>query len=160
PLFTTLNRIRAVELVCDTLAALIREDPDLVDTCLAACRQEVEAAQRPDPSRLHWLRQQVERLSRSIDFTRRNPGESEEDQAEAAISIKQMQSERSQHQSEIKIFEAQMERVPKMPTEEEARSLIDNLESLLSEAASGSDNVDSHTVRQIIELLTGDGIKM
>jgi DNA invertase Pin-like site-specific DNA recombinase/DNA-binding CsgD family transcriptional regulator len=160
PLFSTLNRSRAVELVCNTLGALIREDPKLVDTSLAACRQEVEAAQRPDPSRLHWLRQQVERLSRSIEFTRRNPGETQEDQAEAAISIKQLQSERSQYQSEVKVLEAQMGRVPKMPTEEEARGLIESLENVLSEAASGSDNVDSHTVRQIIELLTGGGIMM
>jgi site-specific DNA recombinase len=159
-LVSDLDRALAFELVCRKLSELLEGDQKLIEDALAACALEVEAAQRPDPARLVPLKARLDQLQRSIDFTRRNPGESEEEQAEAARFVKEQQRDRAIVAAEKSQLEASMARVPKMPTTEEVQGLVAGLSEILLQAAEGVDEMDQAAVRQILELLTGGTIKM
>jgi hypothetical protein len=159
-LVSELDRGLALELVCQSLSELLGGDQELIEDALAACALEVEAAQRPDPARLVPLKARLDQFQRSIDFTRRNPGETEEEQAEAARFVKEQQRERAIVAAEMIELEAAMARVPKLPTREEVRRLLDGLSEVLLEAAKGSGEVDQAAVRQTIELPTGGTIQL
>lgn len=160
PLYSILNRRLAVELLCQTLADLIRLDAGLVDAALAACAREVEQAQRPDPARLTQLRNQVEKFDRAIALTRRTAGDTEEDQAEAAAFIKAQQRERAEVVAEIKVLEAAVAKQPKLPTAAETRALIDGMATILQRAAESEDEADVARARKIIKLVTGGRIEL
>ena len=160
PLYSILNRRLAVEMLCETLVKLIQADVDLVENVMAACTREVELAQRPDPSRLTQLRNQVEKLDRSIALTRRTSGDTEEDQAEAEAFIKQQQRERVGVIAEIKAMEAVAAKLPSLPTEAQSRQLVEELSSILQRAAASEKAEDVALARKIIRLLTGGRIEL
>jgi site-specific DNA recombinase len=159
-LVSDLDRGLAFELVCRKLSELLEGDQKLIEDALAACALEVEAAQRPDPARLVPLKARLDQLQRSIDFTRRNPGESEEEQADAARFVKEQQRDRAIVAAEKSQLEALMARVPKMPGLEEVQDLVAGLSKILLQAAEGVDEMDQAALRQILELLTGGTIEM
>ena len=80
PLFTHLNRELALRLTCEKLAELVRLDEELVQEIISACQQEAETAQQPDPEKEKQLRAKLDKIRNTIDFNRRNPGETEEEQ--------------------------------------------------------------------------------
>lgn len=160
PLYSILNRRLAVELLCRTLADLIRLDAGLVEAALAACAREVEQAQRPDPARLTQLRNQVEKFDRAIALTRRTAGDTEEDQAEATAFIKAQQRERAEVTAEVKVLEAALTRQAKMPTAAEAQEMVDEMSAILVRAAESEEEADVARARKIIKLLTGGRIEL
>lgn len=160
PLYSLLNRRLALQLLCRKLVELIQADVALVENVMAACLREVELAQRPDPTRLTQLRNQVEKLDRSIALTRRTAGDTEEDQAEAEAFIKQQQRERAGLVAEVKALEAMAAKLPHQPTVAEARQLIDDLSSILERAATSETEEDVALARKIIRLLTGGRIEL
>lgn len=160
PLCSILNRRLTTELLCNTLAGFIRQDENLVAAALAACSQEVEQAQRPDPARLTQLRGQVEKCDRAIAFTRRTVGDTEEDQASAAAFVREQQQERGRYVAEVQVLEAALAKQAKMPTTAEAQALVDDLATGLLRAALGEDEADVTTARKIVKLLTGGRIEL
>ena len=160
PLYSILNRRLAVELLCRTMADLIRLDAGLVAAALAACAREVEQAQRPDPARLTHLRNQVEKYDRAIALTRRTAGDTEEDQAEAATFIKAQQRERAEIAAEIKVLEAALTKQPKQPTADETRAMIDDMSTILQRAGESEEEADVARARKIIKLLTCGRIEL
>ncbi len=93
PLFSHLNRELALEKTCASLAKLLRADSELVRQVIAACQQEAAAAQLPDAGQLKQWKVQAEKLTRTIDFNRRNPGETDKEQEETAGVLKQLRTE-------------------------------------------------------------------
>ena len=159
-LFSSLDRALALKLVCAKLAELVHGDSQLVEDSLAACGLEIEAAHRPDPARLAQLRVQLDKLKRSIDLTRRTAGETPEDQAEAEASIRAQQRERAGIAANVYQLEAALARVPKKPSDDDARRTIAEMASILLAATEGDDAINTATVRQIIDLLTGGKIEL
>ena len=111
PLYSHLNRALALRLTCEKLAELVRLDQDLVDEIVTACQREADAAQRPDPEVERRLRTKLEKIRKTIDFNRRNPGETDEEQAATTRLLKQLNGERVAIEAELSAIEAAKNRV-------------------------------------------------
>jgi DNA invertase Pin-like site-specific DNA recombinase len=159
-LFSDLNRELALELICRKIAGLIQGDKQLVQDAMAACALEVEAAQRPDPTRLAPLKSQADQLQRTINLTRRTAGDSEKDQDDAAQQINELQRDRAKVLAQVAELEAASARTPKMPTEREAKKLVQELGDIFTEAAQTEETIDEANLRKIIDLLTGGSIDL
>ncbi len=159
-LVSDLNRELALQLVCEKTGELVRGDQLLLQDALAACDLEVEAAQRPDPARLVQLRSQLDNINRIIAFTRRSVGATSDDQADAERFVKEQQRERSGITADIERLEAAIAKVPRKPQEAEVRQAIEDLGTILFQAAEGNDDLDAATVRQVLVLLTGGKIEL
>jgi len=160
PLFTLLNRRLALDRTCAVLADLVRDDHDLVDAVIAACRQEAEALQRQDPEELQRLHRELEKLTKAIDFTSRNPGDSESDQVESAKRLRDLRRQREGLAAKIAELEAAGADLIRIPTEEEVRTLIRNLNLTLVLAANGGTDEEMAITRQIIETMIDGKIQL
>lgn len=160
PLFTLLNRSLAVRLTCEKLAGLIGNDPDLVAQIVAACRQEVHALQQPDPQRVTQLKAREDKLTRSIEANLRNRGESERDQEETDRIVNELRKERVTVQAQIAQLQASQQRQVALPTEEQVRSLLNDLSAILQAAAGSPSDEEAGLARAVIEALTGGCIQL
>lgn len=160
PLFTHLNRALALRLTCEKLTELVRADEPLVEAIIAACQQEAELAQQPDPEAERQLRGKLDRISKTIDFNRRNPGESDEEQAQTKKLLKQLRSDRAAMMAELSAVEAAKNRHLIVPTAERVRQMLDELHSILLQAATSRDDAQLGKARRIIELLTSGRIEL
>jgi hypothetical protein len=146
-------------MICQSLANLFRRDSNLVREVVAACQQSAEALQRPDPRRLTDLKAEHERLTRAISCTLRNPGESEADLAETDKCIREFRAERAVVARQMEALEAAQVRNIQVPTEADVRADIEQLQSMLIDAANGATG-DAEQAREIIKLLTGGRIEL
>jgi len=160
PLYTLLNCELALKLTCGRLAELLRLDGEQVENVIEACRREAAAAQQPDPTALSQLKAKEQRLKRSIDFNRRNPGETDEDQADTARLLKQLRTDWNEVLVKIAKLEGAPDRKIEVPTAEEVRQMLDKFDSILSSAATGRIGEDAELAREIIDLLTGGRIEL
>ena len=125
PLYTHLNRALALRLTCEKLADLVRLDEALVDEIIVACQHEADAAQRPDPDEENRLRVRLEKVKRTIEFNRRNPGETEEEQEQTEKLLKQLRGERAGIEADLSAMQAAKTRVITPPTAEQVRADAD-----------------------------------
>ncbi|MBL8792466.1 MAG: recombinase family protein [Planctomycetia bacterium] len=160
PLYSLLNRELALRLTCETLARFIRQDNGLVDEVIAACQAEAAALQQPDPSRLAELRTRADQLARKIAFNQRNVGDTPEDHEETAKLIKDLRDQRNTALAELKALEAGQARTISIPTKEETRQLLDELDQLLMAAATSNTEANAGKAREVIKLLTGGRINL
>ena len=106
PLFTHLNRKLALRLTCEKLAELVCLDEALVGEIISACQREAEAAQRPDPNAEKQLRAKLDKVKKTMEFNRRNPGETEEEQEQTEKLLKQLRGERAGIEADLSAMEA------------------------------------------------------
>jgi len=158
PLYSQLDRALALRLTLEKLAALVRGDESLVAQVMAACRREAEAAQRPDPERLEYLKVQVAKKSRAIQINRRNPGETEEDQRESDQIVRQLRAERTQLQAEISQLETARQQCAEVPDDAEVQQLIVQLGTILTTAAQAIPPTEVRNIRRLVRMLTGGKI--
>ncbi len=157
-LFSQLPRKLALELICDRLAALIREDEDLIQKCITAAQETVEEFERPDPSRLADLNRQLVRLNGNIQFILDAPGETDEDQDENHKRLTALRRERATVQREIAEQEELAQRPLDIPNPDEIREQLDQFAEILQRAAESDDPEELAAARQIIRLITGGRI--
>jgi len=156
PLFTHLGRKTALRLTCQKLASLVVADGELVQDIIVACQREAEHAQKPNPRYLAQLLADRDRLTRSIDFTMRNPGETAEDQAESDRLLRQCRNERAGILLDIERYQAAEGESIVVPTEAEVRDLLARLGDLLVAAAEGGIDGEAAMARELIdELIDG-----
>jgi DNA invertase Pin-like site-specific DNA recombinase len=159
PLFTQLNRARALRLTCAKLAELIRPDEALVREVIAACQREVIQGQQPDPERLAAAQGRQEKLTRQIQFLLGNAGDSDADRREAEAALRRLRGERAQVAAEVAELEA-ARRPAAVPSAREIEGLLARMgETLAAAGQSGSDE-DVSAVRQVVALLTGGRIEL
>ena len=158
PLYSQLDRGLALRLTLEKLAELVRGDEHLVAAAVAACRTAAEAAQQPDPQRLEQLKAQVAKKTRAIEVNQRNPGDTDEDQKQTDRVIAELRAERTQLQAEIARLEVARVRRAAVPTEAEARALVEQIGTILTAAAGGGPTSDPRAVRKLVEALTGGRI--
>ncbi|MBL9091648.1 MAG: recombinase family protein [Planctomycetaceae bacterium] len=155
PLFTQLNRQLATKLVLDKIAELIAGDQELVLRIIEACRKAAADVQQPDPERLAQLKAREVRISRSIDFNRRNPGESEDDQKQTKALILTLSRECTDIRSEIGLLEAARERKAMIPDETAVRGMLGELGKVLATAClPARDDTQARLVRRLMVALT------
>ena len=160
PLFTHLNRKLALRLTCEKLAALVQLDEELVTKIIGACQQEADAAQRPDPEAERQLRVKLDKVKRTIEFNRRNPGDTTEEQEQTERLLRQLRGERAAIEAELGAIEAAKTRVIAPPTPDEVRAMLTELHTVLLKAATSRTDAQLGQARRIIELLTGGRIEM
>ena len=160
PLFTYLNRALAMQLTCKKLADLVRADAGIVADIILACQQEVEAAQEPDAEVLKRLRAQANRLSSTIDFNRRNPGDTEEEQRQTEQLLQDLRRQRTIALAELAAHEAASNGVIVVPEPKEIVALLDEFGEMLAAASSAATDEQMRAARRIIDELTGGRIEL
>jgi DNA invertase Pin-like site-specific DNA recombinase len=160
PLYSHLPRSLALRLTCRKLGALVRQDAQVVEAVLDACRGAAEDLQRPDPAKLEGLRSRTAKLGRQIQFILDNPGETESDCQESRVRLRELRRQRADLDAEITALEAAGTRSVVVPDEARVRELLARFETILTSAAEGEDEVDSREVRGVIDLLTGGRIEL
>ncbi|HEY1600274.1 MAG TPA: recombinase family protein [Pirellulales bacterium] len=158
PLYSQLDRDLGLRLTLKELAKFVRVDERLVGDAVAACRSEAERLQRPNPERLEQLRALVARKTRAIQINRRNPGETDEDQRESDRIVKELRAERTRSQAEIAELEVARQRHIEIPDDEQMRTLLGKLETILVAAAQGDLPEDLRDIRRLVTALTGGRI--
>ena len=157
-LYSHLPRKLALELICDRLAALIREDENLVQKCITAAQETVEEFERPDPSRLGELHRQLGRLNGNIQFILDAPGETDEDREENHKRLTALRRERAMVQREVAEQEELAQCPLDIPKPDEIREQLGQFGEILQRAAESDDPEELAAAREIIRLITGGRI--
>jgi DNA invertase Pin-like site-specific DNA recombinase len=159
-LFSQLNRAVALQRTCETLAEKLREDRSLVDAVVAECQATAALLQAPDPAELARLEALAASLKRKIDFQLENPGDTDEDQQEARVRLRQLRDERARATADLEAAKAARDRAVNVPTVAVVRVLVDRMAELLVMAATGPRPEEAAEVRVVIDLLTGGRIDL
>lgn len=157
-LYSVLPRQLAQQKICQTLADLIRQDDDLVEQAITACRRHVEADGKPDLAQLEALKRKEANFTAKINFILDAPGDTEEDRAESKRKLQTLRAERSAVQTQIAEMEAAVGRVASIPTADQVRQKIDELANILLRAADGQEAAGWGAARRILEQITGGKI--
>jgi len=158
PLFSLLNVKFATRKVLETIRDVLQADDALVEKVVTYCQAAAAALQMPDASHLASLRNRERQLTKSIEVTRRNPGESPEDQEEAARLVRAFQAERTQVKAEISRLETLQNYVVRIPTAIEVREELGRLDAVLHAVQGGGHEEQRSAARAVIELVTGGRI--
>ncbi len=158
PIFTYLRRDVALHKTCRTVIDLIQSDSALVDAIISACQAQVEEIQRPDPQQLHCLRKEAKTLMTKIEFNRRNPGDSEEEQMQTLKLLRELQREHAAISADLAALESAQNSGIRVPSAEEVTSLLDEFTKTLTDLAKSENEKDMRTVRRIIDEVTGGQI--
>jgi DNA invertase Pin-like site-specific DNA recombinase len=155
-----LNRAVAFRLLCEELARRILADQDLVEQVVAACRRAAEGHQHPNPTDESRLKLNLDKTKRSIEFTQRSPGETEEDQADSMRVLRELRTEKAKLEADLRALHLARKAKPKIPTVKEVRKLMNELANILINASRSSDRADCAAVRILIEELLDGPIYM
>jgi DNA invertase Pin-like site-specific DNA recombinase len=158
PLFTQLNRERALRVLCAKLGELLAADADLAGRVVAACRQAARDLQQPDPGRTRELKERLSRLTDRIRFVMGNPGETDTDRREAESVLQQLRGERSALQADLARAEGASKKEVAVPTEGEVRQMLTELGDTLVRAAEDPENATA--LRTAIATLTGGRVDL
>ncbi|MFH1301242.1 MAG: recombinase family protein [Planctomycetota bacterium] len=160
PLYTHLNRQLTLQLTCETLVELIQSDSVLVQEIIAACQQAAESVQKPDPERLSQLRSEAKKLMSKVEFNRRSPGESDAEQKQTELLLKELRGQHATVSAELAALESAQSNGVVVPTVEEVTSLLDELSQTIAGASFSENEDDTRIARRIIDLLTGGQIDL
>jgi hypothetical protein len=160
PLLSKPRREVVLQLLCEKLAALIRQDESLVERIISAAQAQAAAVQRPDESEVKRLEKSVVDLTRTIDFNMKNPGTSAEDEEESAETLGNLRRERQNIRNQLGLIRSAVAEPVRVPSQEETRQLLDRFDDILRRAAAGQLRNDQDAARDILEMLTGGRIDM
>jgi DNA invertase Pin-like site-specific DNA recombinase len=158
PLYSYLNRALALKSICQAVADAIREDRRLIDELMKPFLETAAGLQEADPKVLASWKTKAEKLTRQISFIQADPGESERDLAESAMKLKALRGERAVAEAEIAALVRASSRSRRLPTSEEFVELLDGLDAVLTDAATGKEPADHGALRTLLELVTGGEI--
>ncbi len=160
PLFSLLNRQLALKLTCEKLAELVRADDGLVAQIITACQETAANVQRPDPEDLDRLRARSGRLSKAIDYNRRHPGETDEEQHQAENILRDLRRELHDVSAALAAYNAAADTEIVVPRPDEVIALLNELAGILASAATAETDEEMNVMRRIINELTGGRIEM
>ena len=160
PLFTHLKRSLALRLTCEKLSELVCANDKLVAQIIATCQHEAEAGPKLDPEVLEGLQAQANRLFATIDFNRRNPGDTEEEQCQTAELLKDLRRQQLDVFVQIAKYEAAASRAIAVPKPEEVVAVLNELGNLIATAATAETDTEMRVARRVIDDLTGGKIEL
>ena len=160
-IFSYQNRAQALRLTCQAVAERIRSDASLVEAIVVACRESVAKLQtKGGDKELRECKSRVEKIDRQIRFIIANPGVTDADHLESAKSLGLARAERAKLQSEVADLEAAKSRTKQLPTEDDVRRMIADLEGIFLHVAAGNEPENTGALRALLELLTGGRIEI
>jgi site-specific DNA recombinase len=158
PLTSWLNRAVALGQFIEEISRRILADDDFVAQVIEACRHAAEEQLRPNPSSERQAKVNLEKLRRSIEFTLKNPGETDDDRANSLGVLRQLRMEKAKREAELSRLNKLRTAKRRIPTLNEVRAVLKELATLLTTAAQSDDPADRACVRVLVEELTGGRI--
>jgi hypothetical protein len=157
-LFTLLDRGLAMEKVCQKVAELVRGDDAMVEDIIAACRQAVEAGQRPDPTKIAGLESQRDQIRKNINSVMRMSVETDEDMRENEARVGELRHRRVAIEADLARLRAAETASVCVPTPDEVRAQLCQLATIMKEGAGSEDAAAIGRARRVIEEITGGKI--
>ncbi|MCB9941298.1 MAG: recombinase family protein [Planctomycetaceae bacterium] len=151
PLFTHLNRRLAVKLTCEALASQFAASDALVECVIRQCQRYAQSSESADTDCVDKLRAKAEKLRSKIDFNRRDPGETEEEQLATHQLLKDLRQEHAEVRSELASHEAGLSNEITVPTVDVVIEVLSHLEQTLLEAREAEDDQQLRLARRLIE---------
>jgi DNA invertase Pin-like site-specific DNA recombinase len=159
PLFSMLNRERALRLTCSALAAAILGDAELVGMILVETRLMVWQDAEPDPGLVAALLGQIEKKGRAIDLLLEDAGDDPEEQRDAARRLGLLRRERAELRGQLRRIEEGRANLRPAPAEAEVRALLGQLGATLETGPAAGPEAAAR-LRQAMVLLTGGRIDL
>ena len=157
-LFSLLPRRLALDLICDRLADLVLADELLVEQTIEAFRRHLRTLTQPDPELAVGLEREIERLTRQINFILDAPGETDQDEKENRERLAKLRSERAGKQKQLAEIKEAAKNPMKLPEPDEIRAQLQQMATMLREAAHSDDPAEQAALQDLIKDLTGGKI--
>ncbi len=157
-LYSYLPRRLSLELVCDRLADLLQADQPLVDQATNAFRAYLQNLTRPDEGRAERLKREIGHHTRQISFILDASGDSEQDQKENRERLGRLRADRAAKQTELAEIEEASRKPSQLPSEDEIEAHVQQVKSVLREAARSEDRAELAALHRLIKDLTGGKI--
>jgi site-specific DNA recombinase len=158
PLFTHLNRELAVRLTCEQSIDWLEPTDELVGSIIDICERESASLTGPDPEALQTLRKQLDVLTATIEFNRRNPGVSDEEQCQTESVLKDLRSEQNEVLAQLRSVESAMTVVDRVPARSTVVEFLEATRDLLRQCLTSKDETILRNGRRTIDDLTGGSI--
>ncbi|WZP01189.1 hypothetical protein EP7_005585 (plasmid) [Isosphaeraceae bacterium EP7] len=159
PLFSMLNRERALSLTCSALAAAIRGDGELPAMILEAALRQNERDAAADPSRRPALDRQEKQKVGAIDLLMEQPGDDPEERRDTRERLARYRRELAEIRRERSHFEATGRGPLPTPTDSDVRAWLGGLGSRLEPATDAGPEAAAR-LREVLGILTGGRIDL
>ena len=93
-------------------------------------------------------------------FNRRNPGDTDDEQAATEKLLKELRAERAQTQADLAAHKSAQSQRIEVPTTEQVLAMLAEMGELLTSAANSETDKEMRTARRIIDELTGGRIEL
>jgi site-specific DNA recombinase len=158
PLFTHLNRSLALRLTFQYLIDQLNPTDDLVKSVIDVCARESESLSESNPEVVQILQNQLKVWDSKIDFNRRNPGISADEQRRTELVLKDLHNERNELTARLRSVETAIKVLDRIPDREAIVRFLDSTSDLLRQCLNSSDETVLRKGRRIIDILTGGRI--
>lgn len=139
PIFTHFNRKLALQRTCDHLIDWIRPSEELIDSVIEECVRRSAELQKEDPCILQALKAQAAKLKATIDFNRRNPGVSEDEQRQTMLILKDLRRQQNDVLARLRSIEAAQQSPPPTPSREQVAEFLDATKELIQQGLTSKD---------------------
>ncbi len=160
PIFTHLSRELALTKTIDHLISMLREDEKLVDSIVEACQRECDSLATPEPSAIAELQHKISTVDSKIDYNRRNPGESVQEQNQAAEILKELRAIRQEHQLQLASYRQAIVTKSAVPTKDAVKKLLEESCAILLQGKTSTNETELRNARRIIDAITGGRIEI
>ncbi|WDI42491.1 recombinase family protein [Bremerella sp. P1] len=151
PIFTHLNRKLALQRTCDHLLKWIRPSEELIDSVIEECVRRSAELQKEDPYILQALKKQAAELKATIDFNRRNPGVSEDEQRQTMLILKDLRRQQNDVLARLNSVEAAQQSPPPTPSREQVAEFLDATRELIQQGLTSKDESLLRKIRLSME---------
>ncbi|GAA4464543.1 recombinase family protein [Novipirellula rosea] len=160
PLFTHLNRKLAIRLTCEKLVASLEPTDELVASIVAICQRESASLSQAEPESLTTLRTQLNALLSTIEFNRRNPGISDEEQRRTESVLKDLRCQQNELLARLRSVESAMTATDRVPDREAVIEFLEMTRDQLQQCLTTKDETELRNGRRIIDDLIGGTIEL
>jgi len=160
PLFTHLNRELALKLTCEHLTDCVRPTDDFVDTILNVLEDYVGLLSQPEPAIVESLQSRADALASTIEFNRRNPGVSEQEQRKTEQLLKELRSEQNEVFAQLRSTESALAVSLQTPSREQIIAFLTATSDLLSQSMTSTDEIVVRNGRRVIESIVKGKIEL
>ncbi|TWT59309.1 recombinase family protein [Rubinisphaera italica] len=160
PLCSYLRRDLALQVLCETLAKLIRQDDQLIPRIVSSCQQAVKQFQSLDDTDLVKLQQRKQRLKNSLNLLLRQEPESDDQVHDLESHIRERRAELTQIERQLAACKNQTSAALSIPTETEIQNYLTQLEVTLLNVAHSGPPAEVDALREILFQLTGGRIEL
>ncbi len=155
PLFTHLNRELALRLTCETLIEWLEPTEDLVCSIIDTCKRESTSLNQANPESLQVMQAQLKTLGSTIEFNRRNPGITPEEQLRTEAVLKDLRCDQNELLARLRSVEAAMTATDRVPNRDTVIEFLESTREQLRLCLTTTDETKLRNGRRVVDDLTG-----